>query len=240
MQETDSCYFEEAVKKGEHMSRRTADLHTGNEVMYYYIPIGSSSEPSAVLIGVVDCISLKNYFTPNIYNGQAVSCIIDSSDGNFVMDRLHDELGNIKTMSFENADMTDDVLNSRTGLTAFGSKTNGKNSYVYYMPIGIYDWELLIIVQEDIACASLLQMKRIMIIIGAIEAVILVLYFLWNLYTLRQAAKSKEETAVQLDRAETLIQCVSELSSNSNTDKAINNLLKIINGYFKADRTYIF
>ncbi len=247
MQETDSCYFEEAVKKGEHMSRRTADPHTGNEVMYYYIPIGNSSEPSAVLIGVVDCISLKNYFSPNIYNGQAVSCIIDSSDGNFVMDHLHDELGNIKTMSqrkqlkgFEDINMTDDVLNSRTGLTAFESKTNGKNSYVYYMPIGIYNWELLIIVQEDIAFASLFQMKRIMIIIGAVEAVILVLYFLWNLYTLRQAAKSKEETAVQLDRAETLIQCVSELSSNSNTDKAINNLLKIINGYFKADRTYIF
>ena len=33
--------------------------------------------------------------------------------------------------------------------TAYKSQTNGENSYMYYAPVGIYDWELLIVAQED-------------------------------------------------------------------------------------------
>ena len=38
----------------------------------------------------------------------------------------------------------------------------------------------------------------------------------------------------------TLNQCVKELSSDLDMDVAIQNLLGVINAYFRADRTYIF
>lgn len=57
---------------------------------------------------------------------------------------------------------------------------------------------------------------------------------------LGRVARSREEIAEKLQIASTLNRCVKELSSEKDDDKAINNLLEIINDYFEADRTYIF
>ena len=57
---------------------------------------------------------------------------------------------------------------------------------------------------------------------------------------LGRVARSREEIAEKFQIASTLNRCVKELSSEKNVDKAINNLLEIINDYFNADRTYIF
>ncbi len=57
---------------------------------------------------------------------------------------------------------------------------------------------------------------------------------------LGKLTKSREEIAEKLQIASTLNRCVAELSSEKDDDKAIRNLLEIINDYFCADRTYIF
>ena len=57
---------------------------------------------------------------------------------------------------------------------------------------------------------------------------------------LGKVAKSREEIEEKLQIASTLNRCVKELSSEKDDDKAIHNLLEIINDYFDADRTYIF
>lgn len=53
-------------------------------------------------------------------------------------------------------------------------------------------------------------------------------------------SKSKKEVEYKLQIASTLNKCVKELSQESNEDRAICNLLKIIAAYFDADRSYIF
>lgn len=53
-------------------------------------------------------------------------------------------------------------------------------------------------------------------------------------------AKSREEITEKLQIASTLNRCVKELSSVPDVDRAIYNLLSIINEYFDADRSYIF
>ena len=55
-----------------------------------------------------------------------------------------------------------------------------------------------------------------------------------------QLARSREEIAERLQIASILNRCVKELSSDSDVDQAINNLMEIVNGYFDADRSYIF
>lgn len=52
--------------------------------------------------------------------------------------------------------------------------------------------------------------------------------------------KRNEETTDKLEIASTLNQCFQELSSNSEVNESIHNLLKIINAYFDSDRSYIF
>ena len=69
---------------------------------------------------------------------------------------------------------------------------------------------------------------------------LLLCYFLWNVWTMRQLTKSRADTVMELERSTALIQCVTELSSHEDVDQAINNLLKIVTEYFQGDRTYIF
>lgn len=76
---------------------------------------------------------------------------------------------------------------------------------------------------------------------GNVAVLLLLLcYFVWNVWTVHQLAKSQSETVVELERSTALIRCVTELSSHEDMDRAINNLLEIVTEYFKGDRTYIF
>lgn len=57
---------------------------------------------------------------------------------------------------------------------------------------------------------------------------------------LAEAEKIKEQIRERLEIETTLNRCVAKLSSNNDVDAGISNLLETINGYFAADRTYIF
>ena len=154
----------------------------------------------AVLAGVIASSTLKEEFHPSIYNGQASSCIVDSRDGNYVMDEWHDELGNAyttpdrtKLKAYENISLKEEVKAQRTGVIAFESKTTGKPLYMYYMPLQLFDWELLVFVQEDVAFANLIYLKHLLIFAGIVEALFLAIYFVWNLRQVRQLMKQQEQ-----------------------------------------------
>ena len=173
--------------------------------------------------------------------------LVDSADGHYVLDTWHPTLGNAydtpdRTLlkGYEDVDLKNEVKALKTGVIAFESNTNGKDTYMYYTPAGLFDWELLVIAQEDIVFSSLHYLKNLLIFAGIIEIVLLILYIIWNFYTVDQLAKSQKETRAQLEISNTLIQCVTELSSDKDINISIQNLLEIITQYFNSDRTYIF
>lgn len=57
---------------------------------------------------------------------------------------------------------------------------------------------------------------------------------------MNQLSLLQSRTEEQLEIATTLNECVTELSSDTDIRQAIYNLLRIVNQYFKADRSYIF
>ena len=77
-------------------------------------------------------------------------------------------------------------------------------------------------------------------VLGGMDLILLMTYFVWNVHTLWELFENKTKVENELERSSTLIHCVTELSANQDVDEAINNLLEIINYYFKSDRTYIF
>lgn len=239
--------FKHLAKMGEMMSARMTDTETGNEAVYYLVPVDKDGETIAILSGVLESSILVEEFHPSIYNGNASYCIIDSRDGNFIMDAWHDELGNAYTTPnrtrlkpYENVDLKKEVKAQNTGVIAFTSKTTGKPLYMYYMPLQMFDWELQVFVPEDVVFAKFIYLKKIMIYAGILEALLLIIYFFWNVRQIQKLTKSQEETLEQLNISNTLIECVTALSSDKNIDIAIQNLLRIITEYFKADRAYIF
>ncbi len=197
---SDKYSFEEISANGEHMSKRTQDVLSENEVIYYAVPVVSNNETQAVLIGVIECRTMPELFKARAYDGEAFSCIVDYRDGSFIMDDWHDKLGNMYEMKprkqlsgYEDVDLISDVKAAKTGVTAYQSAQNGQNSYMYYTPVGVFDWELLIVVQENIAFASLLKLKSTLYTLGVVESVLLLLYFIWTFITVNQLEKSKVE-----------------------------------------------
>ena len=242
--------FAKEAAKGEHISERTDDIITGKEVLHYYVPVEKNGETVALVVGVIDCNSLSEIFKPEIYNGQVMLCIADSKDGKFVMDNWHDGLGDVADITdiaerrpakgFKSVDVTEEIMSNKTGVLSYTSDEDGENSYMYYTPMGIFDWELLVIVREDVAFSGLVHIREILSIIGLIEIALIGLYFWWNLRTVRMLVDSRQKMAEELEKSSTLIKCVTELSLKEDINAAIDNLLEIVNDYFNGDRTYIF
>ncbi len=90
----DSAEFDALMAEGEHMSRRRTDFITGAECIYYCIPIRCADGDAALLIGVINAETLSAVFVPQLYGGSSNYCVVDSRDGNYIMDSWHSELGN--------------------------------------------------------------------------------------------------------------------------------------------------
>lgn len=243
---SDDVSFKMIAERGEHISPRKRDVETGKESIYYNVPLEKNGEVYAILVGMIDSNSLSEYFSPTIYSGRANCCIIDRADGNFIMDNWHDELGNAyntpdreRLKGYEEVDLKEEIKALKTGMIAFKSNTTGKPLYMYYTPLKDFNWQLAIFVQEDVVLENLMFLKFILTIAGIVEAILLAIYFMWNFVKVKQLEKSRADAEEQLEISNTLIQCVTELSTDKDINVSICNLLKIINDYFKADCTYI-
>lgn len=186
--------------QGEHISYRRTDPASGKQVLYCLVPVYVDDEPVAVLSAVMECNKFKDYFQPDIYGGNAYACIVDSRDGSFLMDAWHDELGNAFAMTerkrvkgFEDADPTGEIHNMSTGVNAFVSESRGVDLYLYYTPVGIDKWELLLFVPGDVAFAEMYELRRVLLLVGGVELLMLCIYLFYNIRTMHQLVQSQEE-----------------------------------------------
>lgn len=192
--------FQRIAKKGEHISHRMKDVKTGDESLYYYVPVKKKGKTVAVLTGVINAEKLSKEIKPSIYNGHAACLVVDSTDGNYIVDNWHKTLGNAyktphrkRLKKYENINLKNEVKQLKTGIIVFKSKTNGLDTYMYYRPIGIFNWELLVMTQETVIFGELLYLQNMLITAGIVEAVLLILYLLWNIRTVNQLSKSQEQ-----------------------------------------------
>ncbi|MBQ6796547.1 MAG: diguanylate cyclase [Clostridia bacterium] len=239
--------FEEIAARGMHISHRSTDFLTGEEVVYYDVPVIRDGEAIAVLVGVIDCKEMPEFFSTKIYNGEAECLIVDRVNGSIIMDSMLEELTNFYSYSevetlagHKNIDLIESVKNRESGFFAYKSPRSGENSYMVYTPIEDSDWHLLVTVREELAFEALVGLRKSLATVAVVECLAVVLFVVLNIISINQLAKSKEQAEHQLHKSNVLIECVTELSSNDNIDRAINNLMAIINRFFDGDRSYIF
>lgn len=239
--------FDEIAAKGVHMSKRRTDPKTGADVIGYAVPIEDENGVYAVLIGVLECSRLSDFFQVKVYDQDTYMCVVDRRDGSFVMDNWHGGLGNIDDMKksrllsgYDKTDFQSDIVNGKTGRVAFKSEVDKEDAYMYYMPAENFLWEILVVQKESVVFASLRMMRQALFRIGGIGLLMLIGYLLISIHKTNQLLDNQKETEHQLQISTTLNACVKELSTYSDIDKAINNLLEIVNRYFGGDRTYLF
>lgn len=234
-QDTYEFDFDDIVSRGEHLSHRTEDPVTQRPCVYYALPITRQGEITEVLVGVIDAKSLSDVFRPTIYEGRVNICIVDAEDGNYIMDSWHDELENAyntadreKLRGYENIDLKSEVRNFRTGAIAFVSQTTGRPIYMYYTPVNMFGWELLIFATDDVLFANLFSLRKLFVIAGIAEVLLLILYFAWNLSIVGHLEKSNSEIEKQKKQLEYL-SYTDVMTSLNNRHKYIETLTALEN-----------
>lgn len=233
---------------GEHLSVRMTDLYDGEQqVINYFVPVKEGKETVAILVGVIPCEILEEAISTQIYNGKTHICIVDTKDGQFLMDDWHDTLGDVSVLQrhkpmkdYQDIDISKQVMTMQKGAVAYVSDINGKNSYMHYMPVGVENWELLVVVQEDVAFESYWKVRKLLTGITFIVLSVLISYYCNAILTNAKLLKKKKEVEERLIVSDTMLECVRVLSLSKDSDVAVHGLLEKIREFFDADRAYIF
>ncbi len=191
--------YNELLAKGSHISQRTRDFHTGKEAIHVFAPVYDDSGNSvAILGGTIYCSRLADIFTSATYGDKAQLFLIDRRDGNYVLDKWHDTLGNINdsnsgkpTEEYKNIDYLDGIMNGHSGHGEFISETNGKVSYMSYAPVPDTEFSLLLSVQDDVVFNDVNALKHTLTIVGIIELILLLIFTLWIYFVIKNSMKNE-------------------------------------------------
>ena len=122
---------------------------------------------------------------------------------------------------------------------AFASEKNGEKKYFVYKPVGVCNWELLVMVNEEDAFANVLTLKNNYMVMVICEILILLLYCGFYITKVRRISKKSNELNEDLNVSNTLIQCVRKLSNDLYKESTIDEILQIICEFYQAERCYV-
>ena len=226
----------------EYMDLVHTDSLTKKRSVNYYVPILQDESVVAYLVGVIQCDTLdEKFYTPILY-GKTHNLIIDTTDGQVVMDNQDMGIDNITSdTDFKQLTPRKNVVKAinslKSGVVAF--KKGNNNQYLIYKPVKIYNWELLIIVSEDVAFASTLTLKQNYMVMVICEIVILLLYCGFYIKKVRRISLKSHELSEDLNVSNTLIRCVRILSNSADQKRSIDEILQIICEFYQAQRCYV-
>ena len=193
---------EEAL--GEHVSNREIST-SGKYVLRHYVPIVQDGETAALLYGITMLDELPGLLNiDNIYNASAKIYIVDTHNGDFLVDTWHNKLGNLseynssnpgrRTKGMKNWDeYTEDILNLNSGYVVYRTPDTSGWQYMYYAPSGINEWSIIVDVPESEAFASVFAVRNISLVIGIILIIAIVIYYV----VISRESKRLTEDAVE-------------------------------------------
>lgn len=226
----------------EYMDLVHTDTLTNKRSENYYVPIVQNDLVVAYLVGVIQCDTMDDQFYTKILNGKTHNLIIDTTDGQVVMDNQDLNIDNIASdTDFKLLSPKKNVLKQIHSLKsgAFASEKNGEKKYFVYKPVGVCNWELLVMVNEEDAFANVLTLKNNYMIMVICEILILLLYCGFYITKVRRISKKSNELNEDLNVSNTLIQCVRKLSNDLYKESTIDEILQIICEFYQAERCYV-
>ncbi|MBU9896904.1 diguanylate cyclase [Holdemanella biformis] len=226
----------------EYMDLVHTDTLTNERSVNYYVPILQNDSVVAYLVGVIQCDALDEKFYTPILNGKTHNLIIDTTDGQVVMDNKNMNIDNIASdtdfkLLASKKNVVKAINSLKSGVVTF--KKGNINQYLIYKPVKIYNWELLITVSENVAFASTLMLKQNHMIMVICEIVILLLYCGFYIKKVRRISLKSHELSEDLNVSNTLIQCVRILSNSADQKRSIDEILQIICEFYQAQRCYV-
>ena len=230
----DSISFATEAPLGEHVSNRVQSVGSHAYVLRHFVPITQNGQTVALLYGVTRLDELPAALNiGNIYNASASVYIIDTRNGDFIMDTYHGTLGNIDDFSTK-ADPTretkngkswdeyvQDIMDLNTGYVVFRTPRTRGWEYMYYAPAGINQWAIAVSVPEREAFSSVFAVRSVCILIGSLLAAAVTVYYLIIRHRAKRATDAAVERAVleeKLKKAEAAERAKTTFLSNMSHD----------------------
>ena len=200
----DSISFAREAPLGEHVSNRVESM-SGDYILRHFVPVVQDGKTVALVYGITQLDELPNVLNiNNIYNASASIYIVDTRNGDFILDTRHGELTNVGDYSEKDAgretkgeqdwdEYTADILALNTGYVVFRTDQTDGWEYMYYGPAGINQWAIAVSVPEKEAFASVFVVRDICILIGVLMAVTVAVYYA----IIRHKAKQEMDRAVE-------------------------------------------
>ena len=182
--------FERESALGEHVSNREVNS-AGQYVLRHFVPIIQDGEAVAILYGTTILEDLPAVLNiDNIYNASAKIYIVDTHNGDFLVDTWHNKLGNLSEYNSSNPgrrtkgkknwdESTADILNLNSGYVIYRTPDTPGWQYMYYAPSNINEWSIIVDVPESEAFSSVFAIQKIALVLVGLLLVALLVYYLY-------------------------------------------------------------
>lgn len=228
--------YAEEVEKGEYVSTNaTVDISYGDKkVLKSAVPIFQKGETIGILYGITEVNSLPLYYVADSYAENASIYLIDGDSGDFIMDTWHLSLGNIadwskhKVKGQKTSEIDTDIKSGKSGYLVGYSERVKENMYLYYTPVGINNWSVMISIPESTVMKIARQTEHAMYGMAIITVAILVAYFVWLL-----AFRKKD-----IERVEYMLEVEKSLFDAHKHTENIENTLGTVADYMKAETAF--
>lgn len=230
MDGSNSISFKNEAPLGEHVSNRMTSIIDDNTlILRHFVPIIKNGETVALLFGVTRLSELPKIMNiDNIYNASASVFIIDTENGDFIMDTWHESLGNIKDFKMRKTrgknswdNNLQKLMNRETGYIEYKSQKSNEWTYLYYSPAKINQWTIAVSVPKKEAFQSVYAIRRVWLIIASLAVIAVAIYYLWVRKNAKQVINNAVEQAVleeKLQKAEAAERAKTMFLSNMSHD----------------------
>ena len=224
--------FERESALGEHVSNREVNS-AGQFVLRHFVPIVQDGETVAILYGTTILEDLPAVLNiDNIYNASAKIYIVDTHNGDFLVDTWHNKLGNLSEYNSSNPgrrtkgkknwdESTADILNLNSGYVIYRTPDADGWEYMYFAPANINEWSIAVDVPERVAFASVIAIRKIALVLAGLLLVALLVYYLYINRQTKLIVSNAVERAVleeKLKKAEAAEKAKTTFLSNMSHD----------------------
>jgi len=172
---------------------------------YFTIPIIFEERVRCVVYGLIDIDKFSEVYKVNAFDGMANMYVVETRSGEVELDASFDLNSNLQgdkrvtaIKEIIDADSIDvNAMLTTSGCIKFYSESRDKNMYGYFMPVGIRNWTVVLLITEDVALKSANLVKERLFTLGILEMLVVALYLLWILRNIHKDTVSKEKKLKQ-------------------------------------------
>ena len=151
--------YQREVLLGEHISGLQPALSTSSSmVIRSFMPIRQNGKTIGLLYAEMMPSNIARAWAPTIYNGNCTFCIINRTNGEFIVNNWNQEIHRLDDLNL------DSLQNSlKEGKSAFRQiETENGTVYLSYMPMDLENWEIMVCQPKRKCFASVQALKLIM------------------------------------------------------------------------------